>query len=306
MKLQNTKLAPQKNEVAIPAQSVVWGLVVAILALSWAAMFVRWAGNVPALIIAFYRMLWCSLLVAVIVFRSGTFSEALLKLNKRDWLLTIAAGLFLALHFACWIGALQYTSVAKALVLYSIHPVLALLLAPLMLNERAGRLAYVAAAITMVGVLLIAFTASGEGESRLFGNVLGVAAALFIALYLLVARKMRGRVDLSPYLLLVYTASSLILLFMSLFAGHEIVAYPGESHFFMLLLALVPTGIGHSLLNWAARHIASYKVNISILGETVLASILAYFFFAEVPELWFYPGAAIILVGIILAMREGK
>ena len=72
----------------------------------------------------------------------------------------------------------------------------------------------------------------------------------------------------------------------------------------MLLLALVPTGIGHSLLNWAARRLEAYKVNMTNLGEPVVASALAVLFFAEFPGVWFYPGAALILAGIAITLRR--
>ena len=72
----------------------------------------------------------------------------------------------------------------------------------------------------------------------------------------------------------------------------------------MLLLAIVPTGIGHSLINWAARKIPVYKVNFSILGEPVIASVLAYFFFQEIPYGYFYLGAGFILTGIVLALLD--
>jgi len=306
MKSSKANTVSTKKEAGASTSSIVGGLALSILALSWAAIFVRWTGEVPSLIIAFYRMLWCSLLVAVVVLWQGSLPGTVKALDRRNRLTTIAAGFFLALHFACWIGALQYTSVAGALVLYSIHPVLTLLLAPLVLREHAGRLAYIAVVITMIGVSLIAFTSGGEGESGLFGNILGVGSALFMAFYLIVARKMRSEIALSPYLLLVYSSAAILLLLMSMALGYELIDYPAKSHLFMVLLALVPTGIGHSLLNWASRHIAAYKVNLSSLGETVIASVLAYFIFAEVPGFWFYPGALIILVGIVLAMREGR
>ena len=72
----------------------------------------------------------------------------------------------------------------------------------------------------------------------------------------------------------------------------------------MLLLALVPTGIGHSLINWAARKVQVYKVNFIILGEPIIASILAYFIFSEKPYGLFYLGAAFIIPGIALALLD--
>ena len=72
------------------------------------------------------------------------------------------------------------------------------------------------------------------------------------------------------------------------------------------MLAIVPTGVGHSMFNWAARRIEVYKVNLAGLGEPLLASILAFFFFNEIPQTWFYAGALLIFVGIVIALWERK
>jgi len=69
----------------------------------------------------------------------------------------------------------------------------------------------------------------------------------------------------------------------------------------MFLLALIPTCIGHSLINWAARKIEVFKVNFFILGEPLLAPLLAYIYFGEKPLGIFYLGAVLVFTGIILS-----
>jgi drug/metabolite transporter (DMT)-like permease len=102
----------------------------------------------------------------------------------------------------------------------------------------------------------------------------------------------------------VYSTAAVTLLVLAILAGHNLFNYSLQVHGIMILLAIIPTGIGHSLINWAARKIPVYKVNFSILGEPIIASILAYFFFSEIPYGFFYLGAGFILMGIFMALME--
>jgi drug/metabolite transporter (DMT)-like permease len=68
------------------------------------------------------------------------------------------------------------------------------------------------------------------------------------------------------------------------------------------LLALFPSALGHSLVNYALRHMESYRVSLSILVEPVVSSILAALLFAEIPGPAFFPGALLIFAGVFLAM----
>ena len=163
-----------------------------------------------------------------------------------------------------------------------------------------------AVSITLIGVTLIVWQDFGFEIEQVWGDLLSLASALFVTLYIFIARYLRGRIELLPYLMMVYGAAALTLIAVSIFGDYPIIVYPAKIHFMMLLLALVPTGIGHSLLNWSARHIEVYKVNIASLGELVLASIMAFIFFGEKPYGIFYAGAGLILIGILLAISEKR
>lgn len=158
--------------------------------------------------------------------------------------------------------------------------------------------------ITLVGVTLIVWQDFGFEIEQVWGDLLSLVSALFVTLYIFIARYLRGRIELPPYLMMVYGAAAVTLIIVALFGNYPIMAYPAKIHFMMLLLALVPTGVGHSLLNWSARRIEVYKVNVASLGELVLASIMAFIFFGEQPYGIFYVGAGLILIGILLAISE--
>lgn len=280
------------------------GLFIAVLAVSWSSIFIRWCGDTSPIIISFYRMLWSALLFGIIVRVKTPASPFFKPLDWKDRGLIVLAGILLALHFVAWIFALQLTTIAHSLLILSSQPVFALILSPLILKERGGWRAVVAVLITLTGVTLIVWQDFGFEIEQVWGDLLSLSSALFVTLYIFIARYLRGKIELLPYLMMVYGAAALTLIAVSFFGDYPIIAYPAKIHLLMLLLALVPTGIGHSLLNWSARRIEVYKVNIASLGELVVASFMAFIFFGEKPYGIFYIGAGLILIGILLAMTE--
>ena len=71
-----------------------------------------------------------------------------------------------------------------------------------------------------------------------------------------------------------------------------------------LLLALLPQLLGHSSFNWALGQLPASYVAIATLGEPIGAAILAFFFLGETPSPLKGSAAALILAGIILALRR--
>ena len=69
-------------------------------------------------------------------------------------------------------------------------------------------------------------------------------------------------------------------------------------------LALIPTVIGHSLFNYCMRHLPSQFVAIVTPSEFIIAGILAYFFFQEVPQWTFYLAGLLLLTGILAALKD--
>ncbi len=280
------------------------GLIIALLAVSWASIFIRWCGDTPALVISFYRMFWSTLLLLGYQLIRDPKKLHLKNFNKQTKLYIGIAGIFLALHFGTWIASVQMTTISHSLILESTHPVFALILSPIFLKEKGSWNAFLAAFLTMIGIVIIGGQDFRLSDGRFTGDLLALASALFVTFYLLIARHQRLKIDIIPYLILVYASATITLFILVLAFQYPIWQYPPQVHGMMLLLALVPTGIGHSLINWAARKVPVYKVNFIILGEPIIASILAYLFFAEQPYGLFYVGAALIIPGIALALMN--
>jgi drug/metabolite transporter (DMT)-like permease len=64
--------------------------------------------------------------------------------------------------------------------------------------------------------------------------------------------------------------------------------------------------IGHTTQNWALRYLPAYAVNLTLLGEPVGATLVAYLLpaIAETPAPTTLVGGVLILSGIALGLRR--
>jgi drug/metabolite transporter (DMT)-like permease len=60
--------------------------------------------------------------------------------------------------------------------------------------------------------------------------------------------------------------------------------------------------IGHTTYNWALKYLPASTVAITILGEPVGSTILAYFILGEGLSPWKVTGGILIFAGIIIAL----
>jgi drug/metabolite transporter (DMT)-like permease len=85
-------------------------------------------------------------------------------------------------------------------------------------------------------------------------------------------------------------------------------AFPTENVLREILLVLglgiVPTVIGHSILNHAMRHLRGQVVGIANLSQFIFAGIMAAVIFGEAPTWALYAAAALVAGGAILSLRQ--
>ncbi|HWG90593.1 MAG TPA: DMT family transporter [Candidatus Thermoplasmatota archaeon] len=278
-------------------------LVVALLAVSSAATLFK-LSEAPPLVKAFYRLLLSTLLLAP--FALFLKWSELRGLTRRDWLLLSGVGAVLALHFATWIASLDYTSVASSLLFVTIHPVLIGLAAPFLLKERTPALTWVGIVLALGGSAVIAVGDAGLGEMTLFGDALAFAGAVAFAVYLLSARSLRQRMSLLPYTFVVYGAASLTLLVLALLFGDPLWGYPAEEYGVFLALAVIPMIFGHTVINWVVKYVPATLVSVTILGEPIVGSVIAYLVFSEAPSTGTLVGGALVLAGLLLAVKGSE
>jgi len=288
-----------------------------VLAVSTGSIFVRYAqAYSPSLVVAAYRLVFAALLLAPVALSRKRVE--LRSIQRVDMILTMFSGLFLALHFATWISSLEYTTVASSVVLVSTTPIWVTLLSPITLKEPIPRVLLVGMVLTILGVFVVGLSdtclwTAGEiicpqisefirGEA-FFGDLLALAGALFAAGYVIVGRKIRVGLSLLSYIFIVYGMAAVVLVIFMLVAGKSPFGYPPQAYLWFFLLALIPQLLGHSSFNWALGYVSAAFVSITLLGEPIGATILAYFLLGEKPPLLKVFGAILILIGIYVASR---
>ena len=123
--------------------------------------------------------------------------------------------------------------------------------------------------------------------------------------YMLVGRKLRTQMDLVPYIFVVYGISAILLIAFMFGLGQSPLGFSPITYLWLVLLALVPQLIGHSIFNWSLKYIPASLVSVTLLGEPVGSTILAYFLLQQQPGLVKIGGAVLILIGIWLAASAG-
>ena len=277
-------------------------LILAVLCVSVGSIFVRLA-NSPALAVAFNRIFLASVVVAP--FAAPSLVRAWPVLTARRRLVLLASGISLGVHFATWIASLSYTTVAASVLLVNTAPLFTLFFSWWFLGERASKAVLVAMAVALTGAALIAAGDWGDGgTASLKGDVLAVAGAVTLSLYHVIGRGLRDALPLSAYVLGVWSTAAATLAVLAAGARVPVFGYPPRTFALFLALAVVPTVIGHGLVNRSLRHIPAPTVGLFLLGEPIAASILAYAVFGETPGLLTIAGGVLVLAALALVVRS--
>jgi drug/metabolite transporter (DMT)-like permease len=271
------------------------GIAVAIVSISFASIFIKWS-EAPAVIIAAYRMLFAALILMPFALRKA-YREEMRWLERRQWWAVGLIGIILAFHFVAFNAALKETSVASATILITCHPIVVGVLGYIYLKERPRR-SGAGIALGLAGVVVISSADLSGGA--IYGDLLALAGMLAAALYLLGGRVLRQRVSVIPYAFLIYLIAAAVLFLAAVATGVPLWPYPADELVLFLALAAVSTIFGHTLLNWSLRYLPAAFVSLSMLGEPVGASILAFFLLSEAPSAGMLVGGAMVMAGILL------
>jgi len=292
------------------------GVAFGILVVSTSSIVTRYAqAFAPSLVIAAWRLSIASAVLAPIVL--GRERQALRRLTRREIGLGLASGCLLALHFATWIASLEYTTVASSVVLVSTMPLFVAVLGRFTLREPITRPIILGISLALVGGVAIGLgdactwqaglrcpsLADFTGQTAFLGDALAVAGALAGSGYLLIGRRLRAGLPLTVYIGLSYGTAAVVLIALMFLAGETPFGFPPSAYLLFTFLALGPQLLGHSSFNWALRYLSAAVVALTLLGETVGSTILAFLLLHERPSGLKLAAIALILAGIYVASR---
>ena len=249
-------------------------IVIGVLGISLSSIFVKFS-TAPSSVTAAYRLLWTVLLLTPSVLLGKQNRQELVSLSRRDVILSIFSGFFLALHFVLWFESLQHTSVASSTTIVCTEVIWVSQGYWIFLKGRLSGKAVLIIAVALAGSVMIAVSDNASGGSHLYGDILALFAAVAVAVYVLIGRVVRERVSTTVYTYVVYASCSVVLLLITAFQGVSMVGYGCGAVIVGLLLAVFSTILGHSIFSWCLKYFTPSFVSASKLCEPVAAGILA-------------------------------
>ncbi|MFW5882032.1 MAG: DMT family transporter [Planctomycetota bacterium] len=277
-------------------------LLFGICACSTAAIFIRAAQLHPLLIAAWRLLLGGALLLPVFLIARRRHPQPPLR---RLLATALPGAVLLALHFWSWNAGLQRAIIANAALIVNMTAPVMPVVVWLLLRERIGRRELLGTAVAFCGVLALAGHDLDLDPRYFVGDAICFGSMLLFVVYLVYARRSRDLPSIWLYVPPVY----LIAGGLCLVAGWVVTGDPLPQHaaawWPLLGLGVIPTLIGHSILNLSMQRLPSQLVAVLNLLQFLPAAILAWIVFSEHPHPISFPLAvALVLGGASIAITD--
>ncbi|MEM8618289.1 MAG: DMT family transporter [Actinomycetota bacterium] len=223
----------------------------------------------------------------IVFYRAAAFiAFVLLVLSKRQFMDGIReagstgciGGIALGVCFITFIYALVNATVANAIFLLSAYPIIATVLAAVVLGERVTSRAVLAIVLAFCGVGIMLL--SGWESNRLFGNVMGVCAAAGYAVYSVCLRAGKDR-DMTSSLIWAGVFALAVSGFVLL--TQETFAISLRDFLLCMVLGFVAIGLGFYLFTLGSRGLETSELTLLALLEIVLGVLWVWMFAGQAP-----------------------
>lgn len=201
----------------------------------------------------------------------------------------------------CFITALTLTSVAHVAVIYGAAPFLAAAIGWVMLGARPGRAVLMAAAVALIGVVVMVLPGLGH-TGGLLGDLLALGMTLSLALLMSIAKRYPN----IPTLAAATLSAALSALVALPFAG-DAAAYPPGIWLALALFGLVNSALGLALFTLGARLLPPIETALIGALDAPLAPVWVWLAFGIAPDIFTILGGLIVFGAVlthILGQRQ--
>ena len=214
--------------------------------------------------------------------------------------LQILRGLTLFSANICFFYSISIISMAKALTLAFVAPLVTTALSPIFLEERVGVKRWIAVVIGFIGSLVV--IRPGIIEFNL-ATVAALGTGCFYGVYLIITRKLHSTDN--PLLTLLITG--IVGASVSTLLVPIVWVNPTNIQWLWLAIMGIFACLGHILLIYSLKYADASKLAPFGYFEIITNIILGYYFFKDFPDLWTFLGLFIIISsGIYIFRRELK
>ncbi len=274
-------------------------LMAGVLACSMATVLIK-ASTVNPMLLGGHRLLFAAAILSPLFFRALKAHPG--SMGRARVIRILPAALLLALHFISWAWGARHTPAANGTLIVNMAPLAMPFLSHLLLGEKVTRTEWIGTSIAMGGVLLLTLGNFRLSPQNLVGDGVCFLSMLLITWYLVEGRRNRDFPSLWLYIVPLYAISGLICMALGAVFARPLHFFAPREYLILLALAVVPTIVGHGLLNRSLKHFRGQVVSLANLLQFLFAALVAKLIFQESPHPLFYPAAVLVLVGAALAI----
>lgn len=275
-------------------------LIVGLMALSQSGNIIR-LGDAHPVAIAAWRLGIASLLLAPV---AGRDLRMLVRLDRSETALLILAGIALAAHFITWIAAVQLTTVANAAIFWSINPIITASAAHLLFGERLGGRLFLAIGLGILGVALTGIGDLDIQGDNLLGDGVALVCSVLFTVYFLLGKRLRRVLPNPVYITAIYGVAAITCFVTMALLDIPFTGYDLQTWSCFLLMAVLPTMLGHGALNHAVRYIDASRISAAALVEPLLAGVVAWFAWNEAMTVWTITGYVVISLSVLVLVWD--
>ena len=224
------------------------------------------------------------------------FKKNLVRTKKPK--LQFLRGLILLTANICFFYSISVISLAKALTLAFIAPLIVTAFSPFFLNEKVGVKRWTAVIIGFIGSLVV--IRPGFLEINL-ASLSALGTGVLYGFYLIITRKLSISDNPLLTLLLTGVVGAIIISTIVPFVWVK----PSLDQWFIMATIGIFACIGHLLLILSLKYADASKLAPLSYFEIVTNIIIGYYFFNDFPDNWTFLGLFIIVLsGIYISRRE--
>lgn len=254
----------------------------------------------PGVISAFYRMAIAAALILPYVIFTKKF-----KLPSRKMLgLAILCGIIFGSDVAVWNVAIQHSTATQATLLTNLSPVWVGIGAFFFLKDRPTKNFWIGTIVAILGMVLLVgidtFINLDFDQAFFFA----ILSGMLYSVYMLVSKNILTEVDVISFMTISVVSSSIFLGIFSFLIGEPFTGFSNMGWFVLVIQGIVCQLLAWLLISYATQNMRATRVSVSLLGQAVLSSLLAWVFLDEAISLQMVIGGFILLFGIRITFYQ--
>ncbi|WP_115809709.1 DMT family transporter [Winogradskyella pacifica] len=254
----------------------------------------------PGLISAFYRMAIASVFIVPYVLITKQFKVT----SKKAVLLSVICGVVFGLDVGVWNIAIQQSTATQATLLTNLSPVWVGVGAFLFLKDKPKQNFWMGTIVAIIGmVLLVGFELFLNFDFNL-AFIFGVLSGMLYAIYMLLSKHILEDMEVMTFMTISLVSSTIALGALSYAFNEPFTGFSDAGWLVLVVQGIVCQLLAWLLISFATKHMRATRVSVSLLGQAVLASILAWWLLDEQVSLQMVIGGIVLLFGIRLTFYE--